>query len=590
MLKSITTEIIREYFETVAMEVIETMVRAAASPIFNEAHDCSAGVFHYDGKEVSLVSRGDAVPVHIYACLTSVDACIKFFRGDLDDGDVMLVCDPYFGGTHIADYTIVKPVFCNNKPLFFISVRAHMLDVGGPQPCGTNVSATEVWQEGFRFPPVKVFEQDKPRRDVWDLLRANNRLPDVAIADINAMIGACKVGADRVGKLLAKYGATTVKEAVAAILDHSERLFRKRVASWPRGRFHARSLCDTDFHGTNDINVDVTIEVKDDEVFVDFTGSHAQCPSIINSVPGNTLSYVYGCFSAACPDIPINSGFFRPISARLPPGTIVNATSPAAAAYATICIGATIGEAVEHALEKIVPRNVATTTVDLCAFWAYGIDPRTRRFFISYDFHSSAMSAGAAYGVDGWGAWSVLFCSLKLASLEMTEIQYPFLYLKAEYTTDSAAPGQWRGAPAYEIRRMTHGVSEPIELNIWLQSTRHTLRGFVGGGASAGNAAIVHQGTQDEVRLVAENPYIGPSASGDITYFLSGGGGGWGSPFEREPDAVLSDALNEYVSLEGARRDYGVVINPDRWAVDERATVALRAEASLRGVNAPRSE
>ena len=576
MITPITAEIIREYFESVAEEIIKTMVRASVSPIFNEAHDCSAGVFSYDGKQVGLVSRGDAVPVHIYACLTSVEACIQFFRGDLNDGDVILACDPFFGGTHIGDYTIIMPIFCNNKPVFFASVRAHMLDVGGPVPGGLNAEAEEVWQEGFRFPPVKVFEKGERRRDVWDLLKANNRLPDIAIADINAMIGACKIGQERIRAVVNKYGLATVQEGVRYTFDYSEKKFRNAIAQWPTGVYTGRSLLDQDFRGNQNINVDVCIEVKEGEVVVDFSGSHAQSPGVINSVVGNTISYVYGCFSAVCPEVPINSGFFRPIRVVLPEGSVVNPDPPAAAGYATICIGCTIGEAVMQALGKIVPERVGTTSIDLSMLWTHGEDPRTKNFFISYDYHASPVSSGGTYGVDGWGGWSALFCALQLASVEMTEIQYPFLYLEGEYSTDSAAAGQWRGAPAYSMRRMAYQTDSPIYLNIWVQGARHALQGYCGGRAGVGNYAVVHYDTE-QAQTVTDVAFLEPSERGDVLFFQSCGGGGWGDPLTRDPAAVLADVRNEYVSIEGAENDYGVVIDPISHTVDETATQQRRA-------------
>lgn len=579
MITPITAEIIREYFESVAEEIIKTMVRASVSPIFNEAHDCSAGVFSYDGKQVGLVSRGDAVPVHIYACLTSVEACIRFFRGDLNDGDVILACDPFFGGTHIGDYTIILPVFCNNKPVFFASVRAHMLDVGGPVPGGLNAEAEEVWQEGFRFPPVKVFEKGERRRDVWDLLKANNRLPDIAIADINAMIGACKIGEERIRAVVDKYGLATVQEGVQYTFDYSEKKFRNAIAQWPKGAYTGRSLLDQDFRGNENINVDVCIEVKEGEVVVDFSGSHAQSPGVINSVVGNTISYVYGCFSAVCPEVPINSGFFRPIRVVLPEGSVVNPNSPAAAGYATICIGCTIGEAVMQALGKIVPELVGTTSIDLSMLWTHGEDPRTKNFFISYDYHASPISSGGSYGVDGWGGWSALFCALQLASVEMTEIQYPFLYLEGEYTTDSAAAGQWRGAPAYSMKRMAYQTDSPIYLNIWVQGARHTLQGYCGGKDGVGNYAVVHYDSE-QARTVTDVAFLEPSERGDVLFFQSCGGGGWGDPLKRDPAAVLADVKNEYVSIEGAESEYGVVIDSVSHTVDETATQQARAARS----------
>jgi N-methylhydantoinase B len=577
MINPITAEVIRDYLETVSQEIIQSMVRAAVSPIFNEAHDCSAGIFWHNGKRVDLVARGDAVPVHIFACLTSVEACLKFFSGDLDDGDVLLACDPYFGGTHIGDYTIIKPVFCNNKPVFFPSVRAHMLDVGGPA-AGFNGDAWEVWQEGFRFPPIKVFEKGELRRDVWDLLRGNNRIPDIAVADLEAMIGACKLGEQRIRTLIDRYGLDTVRDGVEYTLDYSERALRNLIATWPDGVYRGRSLTDQDYRGTTDINVDVAIEVNGTEVVVDFAGTHPQCPGIINSVVGNTMSYVYGCFAAVCPEVPINSGFFRPIRALLPEGSVVNPHSPAAAGYSTICIGCTIGEAVTQALSLIVPERAGTTSIDLTMLWAFGIDPRTHRYFISFDYQCTPISAGASYGVDGWGGWAALFCALTLPSAEIHELQYPFLYLQsADFVTDSAAPGQWRGAPSCVMKRMTYGSEGPLKLTIWVQGERHTLQGYVGGRPGVGNYALVHCDTADERRVDAYTAEASPP--GDLVLFKSGGGGGWGDPLDRDPQAVVDDVRNEYVSIEGAERDYGVVItNGVGFAVDTAATERVRAQ------------
>lgn len=576
MISPITAEVIREYFESVSQEMIQAMVRASVSPIFNEAHDCSAGIFAHNGKTVDLIARGDAVPVHIFACLTSVQACLDFFRGDLNEGDVLLLCDPYFGGTHIGDYTIIKPVFCNNKPVFFPSVRAHMLDVGGPA-AGFNGDAWEVWQEGFRFPPIKLFEKGESRRDVWDLLRGNNRIPDTAVADIEAMIGACKLGEQRIRAVVDRYGLDTVRAGIAYTLDYSERALRNAISQWPDGVYRGRALTDTDYRGTRDVNVEVAIEIRGSDAVVDFTGTHDQCPGIINSVVGNTMSYVYGCFAAVCPEAPINSGFFRAIRAILPEGSVVNPRSPAAAGYATICIGATIGEAVTGALSHVAPERAGTTSIDLTMLWAVGVDPRNQRYFISFDYQCTPISAGASYGVDGWGGWSALFCALTLPSVEIHELAYPFLYLQAmDFVTDSAAPGQWRGAPAANLKRRNYGVDQPLAMSIWVQGERHRLQGFVGGQQGRGNYALVHCDTPQE-RQVDEYTYE-PSGEGDVVFFRSGGGGGWGDALAREPRLVLEDVRNEYVSIDGAERDYGVVIDPATLTVDTRATERLRGE------------
>ena len=577
----ITAEIIRNYMESVAEQTIQTMVRTSVSPIFNEAHDCSAGVFYYDGEEASIVARADAIPVHIYGALTSVQACLDFFHGDLSNGDVLIVCDPYFGGTHLGDYTVVVPVFYDGQPMFFPAVRAHTLDQGGPTPSGFSLASREVWHEGFRYAPLKLYEKGELRREVWDLILRNNRLPELLEADIDAMIGGCRVGADRIRSLCDKYGLETVRESVGWSFDYSEKLFREQIRQWPDGVYRASSLLDSDFAGRFDLPIEVALTIDDDEVFVDFEGTAAQSECITNSVPGNTMSYVYTVFSVLCPDIPINSGFFRPVTANLPPGSVVNPREPAAAAYATICIGCDIGDALMKAAEGFAPRSVGTGSIDLTIYLTHGVDARNGRFFVQVDYQNTPVSSGGTYGVDGWGAWSAPFCALVLASVEMTEVQYPCLYRQAELTTDSAAPGQWRGSPAHAMQRGPYNTAGPAFAQAFIQGLRNPLHGFQGGRAGAGNFAIADYGSDDAEIVTLVKP-LHPANPGSSYFFSCGGGGGWGDALDRDPAAVLADVLDEYVSLAGAGEDYGVIIDPASETVDEAATDALRARLRSR--------
>ncbi|MGH9100273.1 MAG: hydantoinase B/oxoprolinase family protein, partial [Acidimicrobiales bacterium] len=448
-------EIVREYFESVAREMNTTMDNTSVSPVFNEAHDCSAGLFYYDGKDVNLIARANAEPVHIFASVHSVEGLLQYYRNDLADGDIIMVNDPYFYGSHIPDWTVIKPVFYNNKPVFFPGIRAHMVEVGGPQAGGYNADARDVWQEGFRLAPVKLFERGEMRRDILDLLKANNRQPQIMEGDLNAMIGACRVAERRVVSLLDKYGFEPTRDAVDHILDYSERRLRAEIAKWPDGDYHGRALLDCDFADTRDINVDCTIHVRGDQAEADFTGSHLQVKGFVNSRPGNTGSWVYSVFSTVFPDIPINSGFFRPIDLRLPEGTVVNPASPAPVGNSTICIGNDIGQATVKALENIVPERIGAATIDLVVDAFYGLDTRQPEspFYVTFDYLATPISSGAAYGTDGWGAWSTPHCSLKLTTVELSEVQYPSLYLQAEHVTDAEAPGRWRGTPAFHTRR-----------------------------------------------------------------------------------------------------------------------------------------
>jgi N-methylhydantoinase B len=569
-------EIIREYFESVAREMNTTMDNTSLSPIFSETHDCSAGLFALDGSEVNLIARANAEPVHIFASVHSVEGLLQYYRNDLADGDIVMVNDPYFHGSHIPDWTIVKPVFYNNKPVFFPGIRAHMVEVGGPQAGGYNADARDVWQEGFRLAPIKLFERGELRRDYVALLRANNRQPEIMEGDVNAMLGACRVAERRVREVIDKYGFDAVLEAVNYTLDYSERRLRSEIAKWPDGDYAGRSVLDFDFAETRDINVDCTIHVRGDGVEVDFTGTHPQTPGYVNSRPGNTGSWVYSAFSAVFDDIPINSGFFRPIALTLPEGTVINSVAPAPVGNSTICIGNDIGQATIKALEQIVPERVGAATLDLVVDVFYGLDTRREDapFYVSFEYWATPVSSGAAYGVDGWGAWSTPHCSLKMPTIELTEVQYPIMYTRAEYVIDTAAPGRWRGTPAVQtVRKNPAGVEVTHGINI--QGNRHPLQGFAGGHSGAGNWAVIDWGGKREQRVdeVAIN-YL--SLPGELILYQSGGGGAWGPPFERDPEAVLRDVREEFVSVEAARRDYGVVIDERTLTVDLEATRVLR--------------
>jgi len=574
MVDVITAEIIREYLETLSEEISKTMENSSVSTVFSEAHDYSTGVFHSDGKDVSLLARANSQPIHIYASVHSVETLLGSFKYNLNEGDIVLASDPYSGGSHIPDWTLMKPVFYRNKPIFFPAVRAHFIEVGGPVPGGYNSLATEIWQEGFRLAPIKICEKGEIRRDVINLLAANNRLPDIMEGDLNAMIGACKVGEDRIIRLVDKYGLDTVLESVDYILGYSERRVRTEIASWPDGEYKGRSILEHDFNGGIDINVDVTITVEGDSCTVDFTGTHPQTKGFVNSVIGNTISWVYTEFSVVMPDIPLNSGFFKPIDVVTPEGLVINPFPPAPVGNSTLCIGNDIGQAVMKTLEKIVPEKTGSAFIDLTIDTVLGTNSYyDDQMYVSFDYSTTPTSSGGACGTDGWGGYSAPHASLRIPSFELQEVMYPFLYYQNEYSTDTAAPGKWRGSPALWMQRMS--TTDSVINFIQVQACRRPLMGFAGGKEAAGNYVILDYGCENEETVkVAKVAY--EQKPGKIMFAQSAGGGGWGNPLDRDTSAVLQDVLNEYVSIEGAARDYGVVIQPETMTVDDEATDELR--------------
>jgi len=569
----ITAEIVRNYVETVCGEISRVVENTSISPIFSETHDYSVGLFYADGTTVSLLARAQSVPTHIFAALTSVETVLEIYRGDIHDGDVFFASDPYFGGSHIPDWTIVYPVFVEGEPRFFTSVRGHVNDVGGCAPGGYNTIARDIWQEGFRVPPVRLRERGELVEDLWNLILSNTRTKDDITGDLNAMVGGCVIGARRMLALVDKYGADLVNRSVDYVLGYAENRLRAEIAKWPDGTYHGEAYLDHDYAGGGPVKVTTSVTVAGSDVVIDFAGTDPQVRGFVNSVATNTYSNVYTSLVALFPDLPVNSGYFRPFTIKLPDHSVVNCDPPAPVGHSTVCIGSDIAEAVMKAFEDICPDLVGAADIDLCNVRVFGTNSRTGRFFVGSDINATAMSAGGAKGVDGWGGNTAPFCALRLPSLEMFEQQYPYRYIQVEYANDTAAPGEFRGAPALHYRRE---MLDEVSCIVYSQGYEHTMAGYCGGEPGAGNFFVLNEGADDEL-MVPDYCYGVVVPKGGRIFVQSGAGGGWGDPLNRDTNRVLADVRNDYISIEGAKRDYGVIIDAPAMAVDDAATSSERA-------------
>jgi N-methylhydantoinase B len=570
----ITAEIVRNYLETVCNEISKVVENTSISSIFSETHDYSVGIFAADRRGVSLLARAQSVPVHIFAALTSVETVLEIYKDDIHEGDLFFASDPYYGGSHIPDWTVVNPVFIDGKPMFFTSVRGHVNDVGGCAPGGYNTVAREIWHEGFRVPPVKLRERGEPVTDIWNLILSNTRTKDDISGDLSAMVGGCVVGERRLRAMVDKYGSDIVARCVDYVLDYSETRLRAEISKWPDGVYRGRSVLDHDYAGGGEVPVEATVTVKGSDLTIDLTGSGPQVAGFVNSVATNTISNIYSSLVALAPDIPVNSGYFRPIKIVLPPHSVVNCDAPAPVGHSTVCIGSDIMEAVMKAFEGIAPELVGSANIDLGNVRVYGTNSRTGRFFVGSDINATAMSAGGAAGTDGWGGYAAPFCALRLPSLEMYERQYPYRYLQVEYAIDTAAPGKFRGAPALHYRRR---MLDPVRAIVYNQGYANPMQGYLGGKSGAGNYFVLNEGAPDEVK-VTDACYDVVVGRDRVVFAQSGAGGGWGDPFERDPARVVADVENGYISVGAAEREYGVVIDERTRKFDAAATAALRQQ------------
>lgn len=571
---TILSQVVGGSLDSIAREMSATVTRTARSPLFNEAHDFTTGIFDLSDTKSRLVAQAPGCTLHLYAIVGAVDHLMESFRFDLHPGDILLVNDPYHGGSHSLDWTIVMPVFYNRKPILLPAVRSHMGDNGGPVAGGYNPNSKDIWHDGLRIPPLKIYERGEKRQDVFDMIVANNRLSHWLEGDLDAMIGACKLATTRIQHMLDQYGQQQIVDAISERISYTEKRVRHEIASWPDGTYSAETFADHDFQGNRDIKVRATVTVSGSDLHIDFTGSSPQVKGFINSPISNTTSFAFVGISTCCDeDIPINEGYMNPVTVTAPLGTVVNPKLPAPCGHATACVGAEIAEAVLLAISKCAPKRVGVNAHKLPLAYTNG-SYEDGTPWVNLNFFGYTGGAGAAYETDGWGLYPPVMTGVTLPSIEMNEIQYPSRVLKHEYVEDFTGVGKWRGTPGLDVQIQ---YVEESSTSVMMAGVRNTTKGFVHGHDAPSNKVIVNYGTAD-AKEVTETSFAVKMPPGGIIQFYRAGGGGWGNPLERNVDAVLEDVKNGYVSIQSALNDYGVVINEKDFSINMEETEQIRSK------------
>ena len=548
------------------------MVRTARSPIFSQAHDFSCFIAGPDGE---VVSQADGIPIHTGSGGFGVRAILRDFAGDIAEGDVFLLNDPWAaGGNHLPDWVIARPVFVGGRMVGLTCNRAHQSDIGGGAAGAYNPSATEVFQEGIRLPVLKLDEKGVTRHDLWKLLLLNTRTPHLLDGDLRAMLGSTRIGMERVAALVEELGVDEALGYFAGVLDHADRSVRAEIAKLPDGVYVAEDRSDNDCFEIRDVTVRVKLTIAGDRMTVDFTGSDPQIKGFKNSSLGNTYSAVYTALASFLdPHLPHNEGAFRCVEVIAPEGTIVNAREGASTTMCTVFFAHEIIHAVWKALGQADPPRG-------CAGWAknvFGISVGREENGAPYVFYHGAAAAGSG-AVDGRDGFNQIghVCTLgglTMPNVEVYEQLYPVLFRRQEFRSDSAGPGKYRGGTGCEY-----------EVDILTPAT-HSFRGeglnYVtgygvsgGDGGAPGTMHLHHPDGHDE-----DAPKFGLRSTGPVRFVTqSPGGGGFGPALERDPARVLRDRRDGLISETTMRDVYGVVAGADGRSVDRAATAARRKE------------
>jgi N-methylhydantoinase B len=568
----ITLSVIYNRLLTINAEMGITMINTSISPIFAEVHDFSCAICDWDNR---IVAQIDGVPSHTASAMEAVKAVSREFRDDIHPGDVFVLNDPYLGGTHLPDVTIMKPIFYEGQLQFIGINRAHHGDVGGLEPGSYAPGARELFHEGIRIPPLRIYRGERPIQDVVNMIRINTRMPDALWVDMKAQVASCRVAEKRILELIGNYGVRKTRQTIEDIHRYAERRMRLEIGLLSDGVYAGESFLDSDGFSDAPIRIKVAITVKGEEAWVDFAGSDPQVTGFVNSPLANTATCVYVAFltTVTTPDIPHNEGVYRPIHISAPEGSVVNPRFPAPVASCTLDTACAILEACWQALAKVLPERVPAGWNRWNGPTITGVDPRKGSFYVMFGFNGFG-GAGGMPGMDGrhYIGDGIDLGGLIAPNIETNESDYPHVTEFNEFTTDSCGAGKFRGGCGAKYRIRLYDSSPTLVM--FGDGKVHPPYGLFGGQPGSCNLAFVNQGREGERELKSKEAV--QLKAGDTYSSYPSGGGGWGDPLERDPEAVRRDARDQIISLESALDLYGVVLEGEELAVNEQQTAALR--------------
>ena len=562
----ILLELVKNALDATVDQMAVALMRTAFSTNLKTSMDMSCALCNADGR---LIAQGLTLALHLGSIPDSIIHVLRKFEGDIFPGDIFLLNDPFQGGTHLPDFYVFKPIFREQQRIGWAISIGHQMDVGGMTPGGNGCDATEIYQEGIRIPPIKLYDRGEPVQAMFDLIAANVRVPRLVIGDVRAQVAACLTGEREYLGLVDLYGLERFAQCGTALLDQAERLARNAITAMPDGTYRFTDWIDGDGIDDDPLPITVTITVTGDHMLVDFEGSSPQVRGAINSPLPFTKSAVYACVRHLIGGTPPNNeGYFIPIEVRAPEGSIVNPTLPASVAARGLT-GFRIANAVFGALAQLAPDRVFACEVGGDSGISYGGYDRERNAFVFVEFVFGGW--GGRPDRDGVDACSSSVANFANNPVEVLESEYPFRIESYEFVPDSGGAGQYRGGLAL-VREYRF---ENDEGTLQLRTDRqHILPyGLAGGRSGTPSASILcRNGEAQELPGKSRQSVH----TGDILRHVTAGAGGWGPPLEREPARVLHDVLEEKITLEYAESVYGVAIDMEAMSVDEAQTAELR--------------
>lgn len=552
-------------------EMFLVTARTAKSPIIYDVLDFSTAITDRVG---DVIAQAVAVPAFIGMLDFNVRGVLaKFDESALEPGDVIILNDPYISGTHLNDVAVVMPIYALDKLVAFAASKGHWNDVGGMSFGSWGPGRTEIFQEGLQLPLCKVYAAGKPNQAVIDIIAANSRLPEVSIGDMEAQIAGMRSAARRIQEIIHKYGLETYDAAVQHVFNNGRAIAKERLKTLPKGHFSSQDSLDEGGHDGGPLPVHVNIDITDDEFRVDFSGNAAQLPFPLNTTfPGTVAAVRIVYMALVAPQEKYNQGLMAPLKVIAPEGTLFNATRPApvsiyweALTYAADLVWKALAP---HAPERLSAGHYLSIVGEIIA----GIRDDSQEPFALVEPNPGGW--GAAYNQDGE---SGLVCFADgetfASSVEVLEARYPLRVDRYEFNTETSfGHGKYRGGAGIikDYRILNQSADFTTDIN------RAIIPPWGMQGGSTGTLNRIHVYRGNKKILDTRQALSFKLQYDDVVSIRTGGGGGWGDPFERAPEAVRHDVLTGFLSIEDAERIYGVVLNRKDLSIDVEATEARR--------------
>ena len=581
MANAILLEVMNNAMRSVAEQMSATMVRSSYSTIVKEMMDCSSAIFDSEGR---LLAEGANIPIHLNClgpCLNTV--LTKFFsKEELNPGDIILTNHPYAGGEslgshHTKDIIMIAPIFYKDILEGFSVTMLHHRDIGG---VWTGDSWTvEIWQEGLLVEPIKLYDAGVRNESVWRIILNNTRAPRDMKGDLMAQISGCNIGIKGFVQIIDKYGLPLVKETITELLNYSEKLTRAEIYCIPNGVYtHEEKLLDDGYAG-GPYTLKVAVTVNGSDILFDYTGTDKQIRGPINSPLSATISATY--YTMRCltnPGIPTNQGCHRSIKVIAPVGTLVNCSMPNGC-FQRMVTDHILVDLIMGAMSQAIPKKVMAdscgTLYDFCS--AINLETHPRGGEVSHRQYWGEIvpgGLGARYGKDGLSIMACHVTNCPIPPIEAQEIEAPMLFIERSILPDSAGPGKYRGGFAQKRKWIILG--QEAQFFHTSQKSKIPPQGLFEGGSGKCGKWIINEGTEEERVLDFAMGDVIFLKYGDTVTCITPSGGGYGNPFERYPEMVREDVVQQLISIEGARIDYGVVIDATTLEIDHNATNEIR--------------